>query len=301
MLPLPYKTTAPAKINLGLAVGKKLPNNYHEVKTIYTQIDFFDELMFEASQGNTTLSTNHKTLPTDNNNIILQAVARLEKAYLAMFFANPQPLKIFLKKNIPVGSGMGGGSSDAAQTLLALNKIWSLNLSHIELLKISTELGADVPYQLEGGVKFETQGTQAGVFTPLSSLPPLNILICFPDVQKSSFAVFEELDRYRLNQPISDNDLTKLINSINAKSPKLIGQHLHNDFERVLFNSHPELAKIKETMLANNAVGSTVSGTGSTIYGLYTSLQEAKKARSKLITQYPQTVITRPYEKKKRN
>jgi len=301
MLLLPHKITAPAKINLGLAVGKKLPNNYHEVKTVYTQVTLFDELEFDLGQKKTILSTNHGTLPTDNKNIVLQAVEKLHNHYFLKFHTAPQPLKIFLNKNIPVGSGLGGGSSDAAQTLLALNKIWNLELSHSELLEIAKTLGADVPYQLEGGVKIETQGTKAGILTQLPALPPLFILLCFPNVEMSSAVAFAELDNYRQNQLISNNDLSALINSINSKSPKMIGQLLHNDFETVVFYLHPELAYIKETMLANNAIGSTVSGTGSTIYGIFALLQDAQKAHSRLVEKYPQTFITKQYDQKKTN
>ncbi|MDZ7374867.1 MAG: 4-(cytidine 5'-diphospho)-2-C-methyl-D-erythritol kinase, partial [candidate division KSB1 bacterium] len=178
-----------AKINLGLKVCRRRPDGYHDICTIFQQIDLADELAFEVDReaGAIGLLCEGAELPVDERNLVMKAALRLadrvpDKARRTL---------IVLRKRIPVGGGLGGGSSDAATTLRVLNRAWGANLPEAELLRMARGLGADVPFFLQGGAAFATG--IGDVLTPIALwVDPVGVLIV-PDVQVSTAWAYGQL------------------------------------------------------------------------------------------------------------
>ncbi len=267
--------SSPAKINLGLSIKRKLHNNYHEIETIYCQVNLYDFLTFQVMPNQQIIiKTNHKNLPINQHNLINKAAKKLQqKASI------DKGIKIFLDKNIPLGSGLGGGSSNAATTLMIVNKLWNLNYELQQLISIAKQIGSDVAYHLVGGVAYERQGgNQAGQFTQLANLPECWILICFPQFSISSQSAFQNIDYQNINK----TSLNNLIKSINEKNLDQICHNLHNDFEIWTLKQFPLLKKIKKIMKQNQAKNSLLSGKGSCIFAFFLNKAHAQKASETL-------------------
>ncbi len=292
-------TLSPAKVNLGLSILNKLPNGYHEVKTIYSQISLFDELSFILlDTDDVTLKSNSSEIPKDEKNLVIK-VAKLIQKQLGV----NKGVHIKITKNIPIESGLGGGSSNAAQTILAVNQLWKLNLTQSEMIELAKTIGADVAYQLEGGIKLETQGGKgSGQFENLPNLPKCLIVLCFPGVSISSFLAYEEFDRFKTKEYTTQaNNLAPLIEAIKKQNISLIGRGLFNDFETLIFKKYPLLKGIKNQMIEYGAQGALLSGKGSSVFGLFSNKTDAQKTYEKLLKKYPHTYLTTPYEKEEKN
>lgn len=255
------KLRAPAKINLGLSILKKLDNGFHQVKTIYTQISLFDLIELEEIKQDCI------DFP-DKNNLVHRA-AELIKNELNIH----RGVKIRLIKKIPVGSGLGGGSSDAAAVLRGLNQIWRLDLDQKKLIKLGRKLGSDVAYQIVGGTKQEIQGGEkAGKFVDLGRLFKGWIVVCVPNIFISSEGAYQKVEYDKIGK----NEVA-----------------WHNDFEIWTLKKYPEIRKIKEVMLVNGAIHSLMSGKGSAVFGIFKDKKEAKKAFNQLKLKYGQTYLTK--------
>lgn len=278
---------APAKINLGLSILRKLPSGYHEVKTIYTQVSLFDFLRIEETAGDMIrVYGDDKTIPYNKLNSVYQAADLIKK-----IAKTERGVNIFLKKNIPVGAGLGGGSSDAAVTLKGLNKLWHLNLSLDQLIKLGKIIGADVPYHLIGKVQLEVQGGEkAGKFISLGRLPSCLILVCFPQIKIESKAAYSQIEY----EKIGKNDLSRLIGAIKKKDLTAIGKNLDSDFELWTFKKHPVIDRIKKKMIEYGALGSLMSGKGSAVFGIFQKENQAKNVYNVLKKEHQQTFLIEP-------
>ncbi len=251
---------APAKINIGLTIVEKRNDGFHNLETIFYQIhDLFDELIFEKSDKLELVLTDE--IPDlANDNIIIKAVKLLEQKV-----EKKLNVKISLKKNIPIGAGLGGGSSDGASTLMALNKLFNLNLTIEELKNLALELGSDVPLFL---LDYPTVGKSRGEdLEKLEFKIDKPILLINPGIHISTKEAFS----YIIPKPNSFNysELSNFqIEEWNGK--------VTNDFEVGIFNLFPVIAEIKNTLIKNGALFSLMSGTGSTVYGIFESYSIAK-------------------------
>lgn len=247
------KLKAAAKINLGLSILGRLPNGWHDVKTIYTQIDLFDLIELE------NLKEKKIDFP-DKTNLVYKAAELLIK---------DQGVRITLKKNIPIGSGLGGGSSDAAQVLLGLNKLWQLDLSQKELINLGKKLGSDVAYFIVGGTKLETQGgDKAGEFEDLGKVINGWLVVCWPEIFINSKKAYKKVEYDKIGK----DEVLWL-----------------NDFENWTFKQFPAIKKIKEIMLKTGAEKSLMSGKGSAVFGVYNQREMAEKAYKILKRVYKNT------------
>lgn len=255
------KLKAPAKINLGLSILKKLDSGFHQVKTIYTQISLFDLIELEE------IKQDYIDFP-DKNNLVYRAAWLIKNE-----LKTNRGVKISLTKNIPVGSGLGGGSSDAATVLKGLNKLWKLNLKEKELIKLGKKLGSDVAYQIVGGTKLEVQGgSEAGEFIDLGKIIDGFVVVCVPKIFIGSKEAYSRVEQDKI-----------------GKQEVL----WHNDFEIWTFKQYPEIKKIKEMMIKNGAEKSLMSGKGSAVFGIFKDKKEAKKVFNQLKLKYEQTYLTK--------
>lgn len=282
----------PAKINLGLSILRKLPSDYHEVKTIYSQISLFDILQIKEIDGDKIeIDCSDRNIPTDKRNLVYQAADLMKKQIRVK-----KGVRIFIKKRTPVGSGLGGGSSNAAATFKALNKLWQLNLPLVQLIKLAQEIGSDVAYQLVGGVQLEIQGGEkAGEFTSLGKLPNGVILVSIPDIVIGSKQAYSRVQY----DEIGKNNLVSLIKALQGGSLKKIAKNLHNDFEIWTLRKYPVIQKIKQLMIKYGALGSLMSGKGSAVFGLFDKKGTAQKAFGLIKKDYPRTFLVKPYYREK--
>jgi len=253
---------APAKINVGLNIIEKRDDGFHNLETIFYQIhDLFDELTIEKSDK-LELILDYKNQELQNDNIIIKAVKLLEHQSGKKLNA-----KITLKKNIPIGAGLGGGSSDGASTLMAFNKLFNLRLTHEKLQNIALELGSDVPLFLHD---YPTIGKSRGEKLEKVDFKIDNpILLVNPGIHISTKEAFSSVIPKSNNFNYSDI-MNYRINEWNEK--------VRNEFEKSVFKIHPEIAEIKNKLIKNDALFSLMSGSGSTVYGIFDSFDKAKSA-----------------------
>jgi len=266
------KVKAFAKINLGLQVLGKRPNGFHEINTVFVRTSFYDELSFNLSDSLSVRCSVDLGIAQESN-LVYKAADLLRN------HVNNSSLgaDIFISKNIPSGAGLGGGSSDAASTLLTLRELWNVKISDEELSNIALSLGSDVPYFLQSGTATGLgQGEKLEYFD--YALPYTTVLI-FPGIHVSTAKAYQSLNRGNKDYPLIDfRDI--LLKSI--ENNKILKNGIINDFEAAVFNSHPELAAIKHQLYADGAILSLMSGSGSTIFGLFEDRSSATAATKSL-------------------
>jgi len=259
---MPWK--APAKVNLFLHVLNKRPDGYHDIFSLMQKISLYDELSFAPRRSGVILHCSDKTLPVDENNLVVRAA----KVILG-HCGYPFGVDISLIKKIPLTAGLGGGSSDAATTLKALNKIFSFGLNRAQLMRLGAELGADVPFFL-----FGNKALACGIGDELKrapSYPRLHFLLIKPPFELSTKMVYQSLN-LRLTTEKNNYSIPQLL------ALDDIIKELRNDLESVSLKIHPELAVLKKMLLGCGALGALMSGSGPTVFGIYRSEKEAKQA-----------------------
>ncbi|MCP4482813.1 MAG: 4-(cytidine 5'-diphospho)-2-C-methyl-D-erythritol kinase [bacterium] len=250
------KVKANAKINLYLDILSKRSDGYHNIKTVIQEISLADELeIIPNGSGEIRLKiTGPFAIPVASNNLIFRACKLVRKT-----FGITEGVNISLKKNIPVGAGLGGGSSDAAATVKALAKLWHLDISRLNL----SALGADVPFFIFGGrMLAEGIGTK---LTPIGSYQKQNIILVYPDMH------------------ISTKDAYKNLNlELTTSKKKCSITYLFNKFEDSIFKAVPKVKKIKKEIITLGAEAALMSGSGSSVFGIVSSSEAAESIKIKL-------------------
>lgn len=263
------------KINLGLDVLRRREDGYHEVRMIMQTVGIFDrvDIIWKEEPG-IQVETNLYYLPTNENNLVYKA-ARL----LMDEFGVTDGVTIKLKKFIPVAAGMAGGSSDAAAVLFGINKMFRLGLTIPQLMERGVKIGADVPYCILRGTAL-SEGI-GEVLTPLPPVPQCQVLIAKPAINVSTKFVYENLHANDL-LPGQHPDIDAIIDSIRKNDIYGIADNLGNVLETVTIKEYPVIRELKEKMLEYGAIGSLMSGSGPTVFGLFTSPKAAQDAYEEL-------------------
>lgn len=259
------------KINLGLDVVRKREDGYHEVRMIMQTVRVYDKLDLRRSrEPGIRVETNLYYLPNNENNLAYKA------AHLLMSeFGVREGLDIQIRKFIPVAAGMAGGSSDAAAVLFGVNKMFSLGLTMEQLMERGVELGADVPYcVLRGTALSEGIGE---ILTPLCAMPQCGVLIAKPPISVSTKLVYENLKLDQLRQE-DHPDIDRIMRGIRAKDVYGVAKSLGNLLETVTIPANPVIQDIKEKLRELGAVNALMSGSGPTVFGLFTSPAAAQGA-----------------------
>lgn len=270
----------PAKINLTLDVTGKLENGYHTLSMIMQSIDICDELSFEKIEADEIIFSMNKQLPDKipaEKNLVYKAAKLMKDT-----FDIKGGFKIHLTKNIPAAAGLAGGSSDCAATLIGINELCKLNLDTDRLCEIGVKLGADVPFCIKKGTMLaEGIGEILTPITPFSDIP---ILLIKPNISISTAYVYTHL---RLNELNYHPDNTAMISYIENKDIKKIAATLSNVLETVTIPENPIIDELKRCLVENGAIGSLMSGSGPTTFGIFEDMETAKKAYDKALKKYP--------------
>ncbi len=274
----PFSIPAHTKVNLDLRITGKRPDGYHNLDTVFQELDWGDIVHFAPSDTfrfeMTGLSFND-----GGNNICLHAEQLFREATGAAL-----PVKITLEKKVPPGSGIGGGSADGAAVLKGLNQITPHPLAANRLQELALSLGADVPFFLEGGLQ---HGLGVGEkLERLESGFEGVVLLIIPPIHVSTKQAFEAL-KIPLTPPKAPFTFGRLLEKA------LLVRFFENEFESVVFHMHPEIGALKSELLEQGAYFASLSGSGSTVYGIFDSLEQARAAELFFINRY-HTQITLP-------
>lgn len=264
---------AMAKINLGLDVVRRREDGYHEVRMIMQTVNLYDKLVITVSEEpGIRLTTNLGFLPVNEDNLIYKAARLLMDEYDIK-----KGVDIQLQKFIPVAAGMAGGSTDAAATLIGMNRLFHLNLSRQQLMDYGVKLGADVPYCIAGGTAL-SEGI-GEILTPLPDVPKGYVLVAKPGINVSTRFVYTNL---KLNEETEHPDIDAQIEAIKEQDFRKMAGLMGNVLETVTIPAHPIIQEIKDFMMREGAVNAMMSGSGPTVFGLYEDKQLAEKACEKL-------------------
>ncbi|MCI7113261.1 MAG: 4-(cytidine 5'-diphospho)-2-C-methyl-D-erythritol kinase [Lachnospiraceae bacterium] len=262
-----------AKINLGLDVVRRRDDGYHEVRMIMQTINLFDRLEIKKiKESAIKIHTNLFFLPVNENNLVYKAAKLLIDE-----FGIQEGVSVGLTKKIPVAAGMAGGSTDAAAMLFGMNRLFGLGLSKKQLMERGVKIGADVPYCIMRGTALAE-----GIGDKLSPLPEMvkcPVLIAKPQISVSTKFVYQNL---KLDDKTVHPDIDRLIEDIRNKDLKAVSDHMGNVLESVTIPNYPVISQIKEQMMDSGAVGSMMSGSGPTVFGLFDDSRTAQLAFGKI-------------------
>lgn len=265
---LSFKT--PAKINLGLHISHKREDGYHELETLLQMVSLYDSIELETLASGVELICDQPGIPNDHTNLVVQAAQLLLDT---CSFENKPGVRIRLDKKIPSGAGLGGGSGNAAGVLMGLNVLWDLKLSREKLALLAARLGTDVPFFLTAPRALGVgRGDQV---TPVEAVGKFDILLFYPGFPIATPWVYQNLN-LKLTNP--QNNISILKKFLSESNVGKLGEYLSNDLEPVVIQRYPRIQAIKEDLLNLGARGSLLSGSGSTVFALFDTLDGAKSA-----------------------
>lgn len=275
-----------AKLNLSLDVTGSRPDGYHEMRMLMQSVDLCDDVRISLNgDGELRVRTNLRFLPSDGRNIAVKAA----RAFFDEVGEKRLGADIALKKRIPVCAGLGGGSSDAAAVLRALNRLLGANLPPEKLEELGRALGSDVPFCVRGGTQLaEGRGEELKI---LPRLPDCAVVICKPSFSVSTPELFRHVDERRgHNHP----DTEGMISAIERGELRGVTQRLYNVFEDVPGRHRRAAAEIKSRLLDLGAMGTAMSGTGPSVFGVFESMERAERARRVLAQRWRDCFSARP-------
>jgi len=263
-MPAAFRVRCFAKVNLAFSVLGRREDGYHDIETIFQSVDLCDQLEFRSSAGLELICEDLPGLPPEDN-LVWKAATSLMTA-----ICGQRGVSITLRKIIPPGSGLGGGSSDAAATLLGLRRFLEVDVSDSVLLSLAADLGADVPFFLYGGT---ARGAGRGEeISPLDDLPPVHMVIIFPGIQISTREAYQSLN-LELTSPKGDNRIASLCGQLKSGERALAG--IFNDFETSILPAYVPVMKAKEFLREHGAMSALLSGSGSSVFGLFSDEESA--------------------------
>jgi 4-diphosphocytidyl-2-C-methyl-D-erythritol kinase len=245
---------SPAKVNLRLEILKKREDGYHEVRTILQKISLYDTLHFCLEKEKwISITSDHPALPIGKRNLVHQAVQSILKRS-----SYKGGVRIKIEKRIPLGAGLGGGSSNAATALKALNQLLNMDLSTKELMGIGAEIGADVPFFFFKG---DAIGSGIGERLKKIELPVLWYVLIYPN--------FEVSTRWAYQSSVLTKKPFRLKLQAFPRTPKGISRILQNDLEEVVSKKYPQIGAMKQIICSVGALGASMTGSGPTVFGIF--------------------------------
>ncbi len=243
-----------AKINIGLKIINKRDDGFHDLETTLATVNLADFLTLEETTSGTVVEAKNLKIDQEDN-LCYRAAERFKQQY-----GIARGVRIELTKNIPVGSGLGGGSSDAAAVLKGLAKLFEMFIKDEELMEIAQEIGSDVPFFVKGGAAYARgKGDELTFF----KLPRMELAIYYPGYPISTRWAYEQYDKMMLTQAPDVDSIMR-----GKDKPKREGFQLENSFEKVVFQYHPDLLDVKTSLLSTGAFFVSLSGSGSCVFAV---------------------------------
>ena len=263
------KTLSPAKINLFLEVTEKRKDGYHNLRTLMCPISLYDTILLNMTEDGISVSCDHPQVPEDETNLAHRAADIFFKS-----LKKKGGIGIIIEKCIPVGAGLGGGSSNAASILLALNRHYNFPFDDAQLRVMGKELGADVPFFILGKTAIATG--IGDILEVYPGLPPYHVLLVNLGFSVSTASVYKKVNlgltkRKKINKNTPFNDMSSDIQD-----------HLYNDLETVTIAMHPEINMVKDMLIESGALGALMTGSGPTVFGLFSDAGSAERAYGSL-------------------
>ena len=269
-----------AKVNIGLLVLNRREDGYHNIHTIFQELNFHDIVTLEKIDAGCELTSIDENFPLDFSNTCAKAHATILRQ-----FPNLGGIKVHVEKKIPQGAGLGGGSSNGAAVLKGLNDLYGLELSADKLSKLAIRIGADVPFFVNGGTQL---GEGIGeILTPINVKLDFTFLLVIPAFFIDTNWAYKSLKK-SLEDSIEKANFAGLF-----RRDTIPFELFQNDFERIVIPAHPEIGEIRDSLLKNGASYASLSGSGSTVFGMFDEDTAAKAAESVLSSDY-RTILTRP-------
>ena len=262
--PTPIALTSPAKINLFLKVTGRRDDGYHELETLMVCIDLFDTIRLTVGGGSISVRCQHPQVPEDQRNLAAKAAG--------LFFQNHgrrDGVLIEIQKQIPVGAGLGGGSSNAACVLNGLNRHFGSPFSKAALAEMALAIGADVPFFIYGKPALATGIGER--LEPYGKLSPFSLLVLYPGFAVATATVYKNLNLGLTKDEIPPKYFPLMTNFA-------VEHHLCNDLEAVTLQRHPEIAAAKDSLMDHGAKGALMSGSGSCVFGIFADADRARRA-----------------------
>ena len=272
-----------AKVNLDLRVLGVRPDGYHDLRTVFQTLALHDTVTLETRPGPLTVASTDPDLPTDHRNLVWKAASLLWRVARGTR-REPRDVRIHLDKRIPAQAGLGGGSADAAVTLLGLSHLWALDFDVVDLSRIGARLGADVPFFLVGGTALGL-GRGDDIY-PLADLPRSWVVVVRPRFGVSTVEAYGWFDE----------DARPLRAPAGRRAPAhwpAWAHGLRNDLEPPVARRHPTIDRIRRALQARGAVVAAMSGSGSAVFGVFTAAAPAREAARDLSAQGWTTLCTR--------
>jgi 4-diphosphocytidyl-2-C-methyl-D-erythritol kinase len=276
-----YSLTAAAKINLYLEILGARPDGYHNLAMVLQSIDLADQIDLRSLKTNTIcVHCDHPEVPQDHTNLAYKAAALMAENF-SDAFAKFGGVDITIKKRIPVGAGLAGGSTNAAAVLVGLNLMWDLKLSEKKLQYFGSLLGSDVPFCISGGTVLATEkGESLAALSPLNN--PYIVLAKYRNLSVSTAWAYQTFhDRYLQDDVVRDNHrqkvhLAKMLSAIDHQNERQIGELLYNDLERVVLPQYPQVQRLRSEFQRLGCDG-MMSGSGSSVFALTNSKDRAQQ------------------------
>lgn len=275
-IPDGLRVLAPAKLNLYLEVGEKREDRFHEIDGLFQCVSLFDELEFRLTKDG-AIDLAEEGLGQRENNLVYRAADVLQKRFLP---GSTTGVRIRLHKRIPVGAGLGGGSSDAAATLIALAKLWKLRVSLDELRSLGAELGSDVPFFFHGGTaRCRGRGERlTGYNEVFDAEAPFHYVLVYPGIAVSTKAVYEALDRERGEFTLTAPSPLDSMSPISIHELLVSGKMFFNRLECVAGGLFPELQEVASLLKEESFLKVSMTGSGSAFFGLCRDAEDASRA-----------------------
>ena len=270
-----------AKINLYLDIGEKLDNGYHRIETIFQTISLFDEINIEElNKPVYQIECNHPEVPIGKDSIVYRA------AEMLMNGVN-KGLRISINKNIPLASGLGGGSSNIATILIGICKLFNLELSSSQLMELAASFGMDIPFFIKRGT-VHAKGRGEILYPLIPIEPPIHLVLVNPGIKISTQWAYQTLDQERKdesNNPVLD--IHSFLNQRKAIQIHEIRKTIYNRFDSIICKKYPIISQIKNQLKEMGALVAALSGSGPTVYGILENKHKANELYFKIKNQYP--------------
>jgi len=286
-----YSLTAAAKINLHLEIIGDRPDGFHELAMVLQSVDLCDRIdLRPLSTDHIRVHCNHPEVPVDQRNLAYKAAA-LMAAEFPDTFAQYGGVEINIQKQIPVGAGLAGGSTNAAAVLVGLDLMWQLGLTQSELQELGARLGSDVPFCIVGGTMLATGRGEE--LAPLPDLKQLHVVLAkYRSLSVSTAWAYQTFRQQFGHAYVSNAQELEtrrqrvhsgpMIAAIAHRNSTEIGQRLYNDLERIVLPEYPQVLRLREQFQQQGVLGTMMSGSGPTVFALTESSDQAEQVRDRV-------------------